>query len=130
MSLSKAHRDAPLCYGGNDLDSPMMSKPFNHQRLYDRLAPLYAPAMRLFPVWLRYAQQALPWLPSSGAILEIGPGPGVLLSQIARHYPRAAGIDLSMRMLQHARRRLRHAALPVCLVQGNAVQLPFASSSF
>ena len=102
----------------------------NYQRLYDHLAPFYAPAMRLIPVWLRYAQQALPWLPAAGAILEIGPGPGVLLAQVAQSYPVSVGLDLSLRMLQRAQRRLRRDGLAVRLVQGNAVHLPFAEGSF
>src|SRR3989304_5892958 len=103
-------------------DSPecCMSKQVNHQRLYDRLAPFYAPAMRLLPVWLRYARRALPRLPPArarleirprawwrsprrawwgpppaGAILEIGPGPGILLAQIAERYSCTVGLDLS-----------------------------------
>jgi ubiquinone/menaquinone biosynthesis C-methylase UbiE len=102
----------------------------NYQRLYDAFAPLYAPAMRLLPVWLKYAQQALPWLPPTGPILEVGPGPGVLHSQLARTYPVTVGLDLSFRMLQQAQRRLRGAAQPDRLVQANVIHLPFAGASF
>ena len=102
----------------------------NYQRLYDHLAPFYAPAMRLIPGWLRYAQQALSWLPADGAILEIGPGPGVLLAQVARRYPVTVGLDLSLRMLQRALRRPRRGGLAARLVQGTAVHLPFAEDRF
>jgi ubiquinone/menaquinone biosynthesis C-methylase UbiE len=102
----------------------------NYQRLYDAFAPVYAPAMRLLPVWLKYAQQALPWLPSAGPILEVGPGPGVLHTQLAKTYPVTIGADLSFRMLQQTQRRLRGAAQTDRLVQANVMSLPFASNSF
>jgi ubiquinone/menaquinone biosynthesis C-methylase UbiE len=86
--------------------------------------------MRLLPVWRRYTEQVLPWLPPGGAVLEIGPGPGVLLAQLAAHHPLAVGLDLSPGMLQEARRRLRRAGQPVRLVQGEATHLPFAAHSF
>ncbi|MBM3136380.1 MAG: class I SAM-dependent methyltransferase [Chloroflexi bacterium] len=107
-----------------------MSSSFPYQRFYDRLAPLYATAMRLLPVWRRYTEQVLPWLPPGGAVLEIGPGPGLLLAQLAGRYSLAVGLDVSPGMLQEARRRLHRANLPVRLVQGEATHLPFAAGSF
>jgi ubiquinone/menaquinone biosynthesis C-methylase UbiE len=102
----------------------------NYQRLYDRMAPVYAPAMRLLPVWLKYAQQALAWLPPAGNILEIGPGPGVLLTQLADRPELAVGLDLSIGMLRRAQRRLRDHARPDRLVQATALHAPIADSSF
>jgi ubiquinone/menaquinone biosynthesis C-methylase UbiE len=107
-----------------------MSKPTDYRRLYDRLAPFYAPAMRLFPMWRRYTEAVLPWLPADGAILEIGPGPGVLLQNIAARSSGAVGLDLSPGMLVRARDRLRRAGVSARLVQGNIVQLPFAAYTF
>jgi hypothetical protein len=43
----------------------------NYQHLYDRMAPFYAPAMRLFPMWLRYVQPVFFWLDQKQAVLEI-----------------------------------------------------------
>jgi len=71
----------------------------------------------------------LPWLPETGAVLEIGPGPGLLLAQLAARYPLAAGLDLSAGMLRQAGRRLRQAHLPARLSRGDATRLPFASGS-
>jgi len=102
----------------------------NYRRLYDRLAPFYAPAMRAFPVWFHYAQQAVSWLPADGAILEIGPGPGVLLAQVAQRHPLTVGFDLSLSMLQRARHRLRRNGLTARLAQGTVVQLPFPADCF
>lgn len=105
-------------------------KHMNYQRLYDRMVPFYAPAMRLLPMWLRYAQQVLPWLDRRQAVLEIGPGPGVLHERLARSHAFTAGLDLSLGMLRHARRRLLHQALSARFVQANAIQLPFADGTF
>ncbi len=107
-----------------------MNHEFDYQRLYDRMAPFYAPAMRLFPMWRDYILQVLPWLPRTGTILEIGPGPGWLLAQLAEQYPMVVGVDLSWGMMREAKHRLDDASLPAHLVQGDAVTLPFAADSF
>ncbi|MCO6449163.1 MAG: methyltransferase domain-containing protein [Caldilineales bacterium] len=99
---------------------------FDYQRLYDRMAPFYAPAMRLLPVWRRYTEAILPWLPADGRILEVGPGPGVLHARLATPTRMAVGLDLSTGMLKQARKRVPLARL-IC---GNAVNLPFAARSF
>jgi ubiquinone/menaquinone biosynthesis C-methylase UbiE len=107
-----------------------MSKPFNYERFYDWLSYFYATGQRLLPMWRRYTEEALPWLPPTGAILEIGPGPGLLLEKLAGRHPLAVGLDLSPGMLRQAQRRLRRAHRPTHLVRGNAVRLPFAPASF
>ncbi len=107
-----------------------MSKPFNYKRFYDWLAPIYAAAQGLFPMWRRYTEAAPPWLPPTGAVLEIGPGPGLLLQKLAGRHPLAVGLDLSPGMLRESKRRLRRAHRYTRLVQGNAIHLPFAPGSF
>ena len=102
----------------------------NYQRLYDRMAPFYAPLIRLLPVWLRYVQPVLPWLDQKQGVLEIGPGPGLLHVQIARNHAFTAGLDLSSGMVRHTQRRLRRQALTPRLVQANAIQLPFEDDAF
>lgn len=104
-----------------------------YQRLYDRMAPFYAGAMRLLPVWRRYIDAVWPWLwplPASSAVLEIGPGPGVLLAQLAPRFGFVAGLDLSTGMLHQAQQRIDAAGLPARLVQGDAARLPLAVASF
>jgi ubiquinone/menaquinone biosynthesis C-methylase UbiE len=102
----------------------------NYQRLYDRMAPFYAPAMRLLPMWKRYVQQALPCLPQSGAILEIGPGPGVLLAQIVQARRQVIAADLSFQMLRRAQQRLQRSELPAYFTQANVMHLPFVDGTF
>jgi len=102
----------------------------NYQRLYDRMAPFYAPAMHLLPMWKRYVQQALPCLPEIGAILEIGPGPGVLLAQIVQARRQVIAADLSFQMLRHAQQRLRHSELSAHFTQANVMHLPFSDGTF
>jgi len=67
-------------------------------------------------------------------VLEIGCGTGQCLPDLAqsvRGQGQVTGIDLSQGMLQVTQNRLRNASLPgrIDLCQGNALQLPFASSS-
>jgi ubiquinone/menaquinone biosynthesis C-methylase UbiE len=107
-----------------------MTTPTDYRRLYDRLAPFYAPAIRLLPMWRRYTEAVLPWLPTEAAVLEIGPGPGVLLQQITGRSRAAVGVDLSPGMLVRARERLRRAGYVARLVQGDIARLPFAAHTF
>ncbi len=102
----------------------------NYQRLYDRMAHIYAPLIRLLPMWQQYGRPALPWLDQKQAVLEIGPGPGLLHEQLARSHAFTAGLDLSLGMLRRAQHRLLRQALTPRLVQANAIQLPFEDNTF
>jgi ubiquinone/menaquinone biosynthesis C-methylase UbiE len=84
----------------------------------------------LLPVWRGYTERVLPWLPTQGRTLEIGPGPGVLLARLARHSELAVGLDLSAGMLGECKQRLSSAGLPVRLLNARAGQLPLASAAF
>ncbi len=107
-----------------------MKPAFAYRRFYDAIAPFYGPAMRMLPMWRRYIEAVLPWLPDEGPVLEIGPGPGVLLTTLSRRFPLAVGCDLSPGMIRQARRRLCRHDLPVRLIRADAVALPFRSESF
>ena len=115
------------------MDISAARAPQHYQQLYDRMAPWYAAGMALLPVWRRYTEAVLPWLdqlPADASVLEIGPGPGVLLETMARRFFMTAALDLSSGMLAQARTRLNRAGLAARLVQGDATRLPFASGSF
>lgn len=103
-----------------------MTTPFDYRGFYDRIARIYAWAA---PLWWPYTARALPWVPRQGRVLEIGPGPGYLLAQLARNVS-AVGLDLSYAMLLEARRRLQQAGVQAYLVQGDACALPFGDRTF
>ncbi len=103
-----------------------MTKRFDYQSFYDRIASIYELGARL---WLGYSARGLPWLPASGRILEIGHGPGLLLPRLARD-DRVFGLDLSWEMIRRARRRSARAGIRALLTQGDATHLPFESASF
>jgi hypothetical protein len=107
-----------------------MSQLFNLNAFYDQAAPIYGRAWAMIPVWRRYTEAVLPFLPKSGRVLEVGPGPGLLLEQLVERYQPAVGLDLSRGMLKEAQRRLRGAGRPARLVRGNALELPFVDGFF
>jgi len=106
-----------------------MRKPFSQRRFYDGLAPVYALGQRLLPMWRRYTEALLPWMPPTGAVLEIGPGPGLLLNKLAGRHPSAIGLDHSPGMLREAQRCLRRAHRRTRLIRADAVHLPLAADT-
>ena len=105
---------------------------FGFRLLYNELAWLYDPVSWFVSLgrWRRWQQTALAYLPASGSILEVGFGPGHLLSDlaVAGHLP--FGLDLSRHMLRLAQRRLRRRGMAANLVRGRAGALPFAARAF
>jgi malonyl-CoA O-methyltransferase len=86
------------------------------------------------PVQQRVLQQLMqligqyPFAPDA-TVLDVGCGTGRLLELLGQRYPWAVltGLDLAPNMLKQAAERLPET---VCLLQGDAEQLPFADSSF
>lgn len=79
--------------------------------------------------WKRWVYSSLPFL-AGPRVLELGPGPGHLQVALARQGIQVYGMDASPQMVRQAARRVVKAHFPFRLVQGNAPDLPFASSSF
>jgi ubiquinone/menaquinone biosynthesis C-methylase UbiE len=80
--------------------------------------------------WDEWVRCALPYLEGS-PYLELGPGPGHLLYELAKRGARVAGLDESAQMVRLAQRRVRR--LPggqAWALRGRAQQLPFATGSF
>ena len=102
----------------------------NIARLYDLMAPVYGPAWRIIRPWWAYSAAALPWLPDKGAVLEIGPGPGLLHEQLAARANLLVGLDISAGMLRRTQARLAARHLLARLVRGDAQALPFPAASF
>lgn len=108
----------------------MPASQFDYRQFYDRAASVYAAGLWALPMWRRYTHAVLPWLPESGAILEIGPGPGLLHTLLARRVAFTVALDLSPAMLRQTRSRLQRINKPARLVQADAEHLPFEPQSF
>lgn len=63
-------------------------------------------------------------------VLEIGIGTGRIAVSIAEHVHRLFGIDLSLEMMGVLRGKLAGTSLNVSLSQANALELPFAETTF
>ncbi len=101
-------------------------------KVYDVLAPVYG---RVVPGLYELATSRAAQRLSAGGpatILEVGVGPGHILSAVGRRNKSAiiVGIDVSMGMLNQSRRRLKKRNVEAKLVLGDAVQLPFRDGSF
>ena len=105
---------------------------FGFRLLYNELAWLYDPVSWLTSLgrWRRWQRTALAYLPPAGRVLEVAPGPGHLLAELAGAGYQVAGLDLSPAMLRLARRRLAHWRFDVALCRGRAQALPFAAECF
>jgi ubiquinone/menaquinone biosynthesis C-methylase UbiE/uncharacterized protein YbaR (Trm112 family) len=78
-------------------------------------------------------QQMLALAQVRGTVLDNGCGNGVFLERLRRDGPpgtRLVGTDISMGMLDHARRRLAQHGDDIHLVQADACRLPFEEDSF
>jgi SAM-dependent methyltransferase len=67
-------------------------------------------------------------LTSSGRVLEVGIGTGRISLPLAKLVSSVVGIDISRAMLN--RLRSKQTNEPVCVVEGDATRLPFASDTF
>jgi demethylmenaquinone methyltransferase/2-methoxy-6-polyprenyl-1,4-benzoquinol methylase len=104
----------------------------NRVRTYDALSRWYRLLSDPSEAPMRREGLAMLGLRPGETVLEIGSGPGMDLPVMAEQVGEAGsvwGLDLSSGMLHVSRRTLRHdrRALPVRLVQGDAIQLPFRS---
>ena len=101
-------------------------------KVYDVLAPVYG---RVVPGLYELATSRAAQRLSAGApatILEVGVGPGHILTAVGRRNKSAmaVGVDVSMGMLHQSKRRLKKRNVEATLVLGDAVQLPFRDGSF
>ncbi len=97
-------------------------------RLYTASAGLYAGALRIFPVWRRWIECAIPHV-TGPRVLEISFGTGHLLTRYAGRFT-THGIDYNRRMVEVARRGLLRAGIKASLVQGSVEHLPYPDESF
>jgi demethylmenaquinone methyltransferase/2-methoxy-6-polyprenyl-1,4-benzoquinol methylase len=106
--------------------------------LFERIVPAYDRLNHLFSLgidrsWRRRLARSVR-LDGGGEALDVCTGTGDLILALARRWPaaRLIGLDASSGMLARARRKLAAAGLQarVRLLQGNALDLPFAEGRF
>jgi ubiquinone/menaquinone biosynthesis C-methylase UbiE len=106
---------------------------FGFRLLYNELAWLYDPVSWIVSLgrWRAWQQTIWPYLPPEGRILEVGPGPGHLLADLAAAgYYHPLGLEPSRSMLGLAARTLRRRGQPVTLCRGRANALPLRRQIF
>jgi ubiquinone/menaquinone biosynthesis C-methylase UbiE len=83
------------------------------------------------PAW-RADCRAMARLLPGPRVLDLGVGPGTSALEMARAAPglRLFGVDRAPAMLRSAAREAGRSALPLTLVRGDALALPFASGCF
>ena len=107
---------------------------FAFRLLYNEFALVYDTVSRLVSLgqWRCWQRSVLPHLENtdSGLVLELAHGTGALQVDLQRaDYPTVA-FDLSVGMGRIARKRLSRARLSTDFVRGDALSLPFGSSTF
>lgn len=104
---------------------------FFNNVLYSTLPGIYnALDWLTLGAWWRLVRRALEYTPPHRRILEIGFGPGRLHAEMARRASLCAGLDLAPGMCRFTRKRLERDNLPIAVVQGNTLALPFAPGIF
>jgi ubiquinone/menaquinone biosynthesis C-methylase UbiE len=104
---------------------------FFFEHLYTTIAWAYdvvawTSSMGQWRSWQSVAIQELP----RGNLIELGPGPGHLLLQLARDGQNVIGVEVSQQMIRMAARRLRQNGFPVRIVHARAQQIPLPSRTF
>ncbi|WP_194163490.1 class I SAM-dependent methyltransferase [Mycolicibacterium sp. P1-5] len=96
-------------------------------RIYDRVARTL-----LRRLYARIAEDLVDVLPDGAEVLDVGTGPGALVSELARRRPdlHLVGIDLSADMVSVARRNLSEFGDRASAQHGDATDLPFGADAF
>jgi ubiquinone/menaquinone biosynthesis C-methylase UbiE len=96
-------------------------------RIYDRVARTL-----LRGLYSRIADDLVDALPDGAEVLDVGTGPGALVSELARRRSdlHLVGVDLSADMVSAAQRNLREFGDRASAEQGDVADLPFAADTF
>lgn len=104
--------------------------------MFDTIAPRYDLANRLLSLgidqsWRRAATRAV-FAKGAMRVLDLATGTADLALMQKRYKPEAqvSGLDFSQQMLEVGRRKVKSAGLELNLLQGDALELPFADASF
>jgi ubiquinone/menaquinone biosynthesis C-methylase UbiE len=112
------------------LDRQTILQSVFHQ-LYTRYAWAYGLVSLVVSLgqWQAWGRAALPFL-TGKRVLELGHGPGHLLTALEYDGWSAIGIDLSAQMGRQALQRLTRRGLPARLARGRGQSLPFHDETF
>jgi ubiquinone/menaquinone biosynthesis C-methylase UbiE len=104
---------------------------FGFRLLYNEFAWTYDVVSWLVSLgaWREWQQAGLPYVQGQ-RVLEIGHGPGHMLLALRADGREVVGVDLSPYMGRQARKRLRRAQEPPCLVRSKVQSLPFGTAVF
>src|SRR6266702_2891697 len=81
--------------------------------------------------WRKQAAHLTGGLPDGADVLEVAPGPGYFVIEMARlDRLHVTGLDISHTFVEIARENARQAGASVDFQQGNASSMPFAEGSF
>lgn len=77
------------------------------------------------------ARRVAGWVPEGSAVLEVAPGPGYLVIELAKlgHY-QIAGLDISASFVNMARANAQEAGVDIDFRQGDAAHNPFGDETF
>ncbi len=103
----------------------MAGEPLTQSRPFDRIADTYDETRGGEERGRRFAAELAHFLDPELPVLEVGVGTGVIALGLRELGFRVIGVDLSLPMLEHAKRRIGPG-----VVQGDARRLPFADASF
>jgi len=97
-------------------------------RRYDRINRVLS--LGLDRGWREVAAEAVAQAPP-GPVLDVGVGTGELARAVTCHgRPVVLGVDFCRPMLQAAQSKIASQHLPIALVEGDALALPFADGAF
>ena len=102
--------------------------------MFSRIAPYYDLMNHLMSLFLdvRWRRQMASLAPCSGVVLDLAAGTGDSTVAFLRRYPdaRIVALDFCEAMMSRARHKLAKRQGRVEFVQGDAMELPFATGSF
>ncbi|MFZ0631579.1 MAG: class I SAM-dependent methyltransferase [Acidobacteriaceae bacterium] len=109
-----------------------MPKPHRDRGIEGGMARWYAKTTgKSMQDFQKLAQRIARELPQGGAVLEVAPGPGYFCIELAKLGPYAVrGVDLSLAMVEIARKKAAEAGVQVDFQQGNSANLPFPRETF
>ncbi|MDR2381723.1 MAG: class I SAM-dependent methyltransferase [Bifidobacteriaceae bacterium] len=112
----------------------LAKEPRTVAKMFDTVAPKYDLADTVMTAglvhWWRHVTLRHVGVVRGETVLDLAAGTGTSSIALARHGAAVVACDFSEGMLRRGQARLRRRRLPVSLVEGDAVRLPFANDTF